>query len=221
LVYGRFTICGEAFAMRSTVLALILFCAAPAATAGELSVLLKTKGGKGAANAVVMVRPQAGGRAAVRPTTLRMSQKEMQFEPFVLVAPVGSEVSFPNLDPVRHHVYSFSPAKVFELKLYSREESRAVRFDRPGVVAIGCNIHDDMSAFIRVVDTPYAGKTGANGTLVIRDLPAGPATVTVWHPHLKARGGEVTQVVNVPGAGGANLALTLDLKAPPVHRGMY
>ncbi|HET6942615.1 MAG TPA: methylamine utilization protein, partial [Sphingomicrobium sp.] len=92
-----------------------------------------------------MSRPSTGG-------TFSVSQRDMQFHPFVLVVPVGAKVSFPNLDPTRHHVYSFSPAKKFELKLFAKDQSRSVVFDKPGVVALGCNIHDAMTAFIYVAD---------------------------------------------------------------------
>ena len=98
------------------------------------------------------IRPRAARAPPGRHYYLR--QRQHQFHPFVLVVPVGANVSFPNFDPTRHHVYSFSPAKRFELKLFARDQSRSVRFDKPGVVALGCNIHDQMSAFIDVVDTP-------------------------------------------------------------------
>src|SRR5207237_6085666 len=134
-----------------------------------------------------------------------MSQKDMQFQPFVLIVPVGAEVAFPNLDPFHHHVYSFSKAKTFELKLYGKDETRRVRFDKTGVVAIGCNIHDDMSAFIRVVDTPFAAKSAPSGQALVRELPAGPATVVVWHPYLRAEGGEISQRVVIPAGGAVRL----------------
>ena len=88
--------------------------------------------------------PDGSGRFVV-------SQQNLQFHPFLTIVPVGADVSFPNLDPTKHHVYSFSPAKKFELKLFAKDQSRTVHFDKPGVVALGCNIHDQMSAFI-VVD---------------------------------------------------------------------
>jgi hypothetical protein len=191
--------------------------------AGDLAVTLVTPNGRAVANAVVMVRPQGfSPRAPIRfPWPYRMAQKDMQFEPFVLIVPVGAEVTFPNLDEVRHHVYSFSPAKTFELKLYGRDETRTVRFDVAGVVGLGCNIHDDMSAFVRVVDTPFAAKTSARGEVVIRDLPAGAAMVTIWHPFLKVRGGEVIRQVTVPASGTVALSAPIDLRTPPLRRGGY
>lgn len=193
------------------------------ARAGELALTLETPAGKPVANAVVMVHSQgAQPRASIRfPWAYVMAQKDTQFDPFVLIVPVGADVSFPNRDPIRHHVFSFSPAKPFELKLYSRDETRVVSFPKAGVVSLGCNIHDNMTAFIRVVDTPYAVKSNAAGQAVIRDLPAGAATVTVWHPFMKVRGGEQSRDVVVPASGALALAMVADLRPPPLRRGGY
>jgi hypothetical protein len=155
------------------------------------------------------------------PWPYRMAQKDIQFEPFVLVVPVGADVSFPNLDAVKHHVYSFSPAKTFELKLYGKDETRVVHFDRPGVVELGCNIHDSMIAFILVVDTPYAAKTDAHGNASLRDVPAGPQAVTVWRPYLHAPGNALHLTVQSPRQGVAALAVIADVRAPPRMHGMY
>jgi plastocyanin len=201
------------------VLALAL---AASASAGELDLTLTTAGGKAIPDAVVMVRPDGGSRGAPRLAgPFVMAQKAMQFQPYVLIVPVGAEVAFPNLDPFHHHVYSFSAPKTFELKLYGQAEVRKVAFDKAGVVAIGCNIHDNMSAYIRVVDTPFAAKTAVSGLSVVRDLPPGPATVTVWHPYLKAAQGEVTQRVVIPGTGVLRLAVKGELKTPRLRRGAY
>ena len=113
-----------------------------------------------------------------------MEQKNIQFSPYILVAPVGSEVQFPNRDRVRHHVYSFSKGNRFELKLYGREETRSIAFSAPGIVAVDCNIHDNMIGYIRIVDTPFAVRTGADGKAVLTDLPTSTGNVTVWHPDL-------------------------------------
>lgn len=192
------------------------------ARAGDLTVRVTTSAGKPVADAVVMVRPEAGpARKAIRfEWPYRMAQQNMQFTPFVLIVPVGAEVSFPNLDMVLHHVYSFSPAKTFQLKLYGHDETRLVRFDKPGVVAVGCNIHDGMVGFIRVVDTPFAAKSNAAGEATISDLPAGRAVVTVWHPYLKAPGSEVGRNLVVE-AGSARLGVVVGLRPSPVRHGAY
>ncbi len=105
------------------------------------------------------------------------------------MVPVGSDVSFPNLDPTKHHVYSFSPAKKFELKLFARDQSRTVHFDKPGIVALGCNIHDQMSAYILVTNSAWTARTNAQGMVSFADAPSAPGRVTVWHPYLRAPGG--------------------------------
>ena len=134
-------------------------------------------------------------------------------------APVGGQVSFPNKDGVRHHVYSFSPAKRFELKLYGRDESRSVRFEKAGVVALGCNIHDSMVAFIKVVDTPYAAKSDASGNVVLRGVPEGAATVRVWHPYMRQPGNEIVRQLTL--RGGHTEAFVADLRTPPTRTGAY
>jgi plastocyanin len=149
--------------------------------------------------------PRAGGRFAV-------AQKNLQFQPFLTVVPVGADVSFPNLDPTKHHVYSFSSAKKFELKLFARSQTRSVHFDKPGVVALGCNIHDQMSAFIFVTDTAWTGRTNAQGVVSFADAPSATGRLTVWHPYLRAPGGMLQQAVG-PAQRAASFAIRL--RPPP------
>jgi len=127
---------------------------------------------------------------------------------------VGSDVGFPNKDKVRHHVYSFSATKKFELKLYGQQEERTVHFDKAGIVPLGCNIHDQMIGFIVVTDSPYAVKTNAAGEAVIRGLPAGAATLSLWHPDMRARA-PVLKPVNITGAMRSSEVLPL---RPPSAR---
>ncbi|WP_293906313.1 methylamine utilization protein [Phenylobacterium sp.] len=176
--------------MRKILLALAASCVCGPAMAGEVTVDVRDQMGRPVHDAVVIVRPTAGvapGKPLTVSWPLVMAQQNIAFQPYVLIVPLGSTVSFPNRDKVRHHVYSFSTAKRFELKLYGKDESRTVIFDKPGVVPLGCNIHDSMIAFIYVTDVPYAAKTGADGQAVVPDVPSGAATLTVWHPDLKAR----------------------------------
>ena len=199
--------------MRALHLALaITLCSATAAAAADLTVEVKSADGRPVRDAVVMVRMTSAAAAApIRFTwPLVMSQQDVAFNPHVLIVPVGSQVSFPNKDTVRHHVYSFSPTKKFELKLYGRDESRGVRFDKAGIVALGCNIHDQMIGFIYVTDTPYVAKSGASGEAVIRGVPGGAASLVVWHPNLKARK-PVAQPLTVAGAV-VRQAITIDLR---------
>ncbi|MFB9867767.1 methylamine utilization protein [Vreelandella sulfidaeris] len=111
-------------------------------------------------------------------------QRDAAFVPHVLTVPTGSYVAFPNQDTTRHHVYSFSPANTFDLNLYLQETPPPVLFDQAGVVVLGCNIHDQMQAFIVVSDAPFVAKTGNDGTLTLPTLPPGDHRLRVWHPLL-------------------------------------
>jgi plastocyanin len=201
----------------SIVLAALLTMGAapPPPAAPGVTVYVRGPGNAPVADAVVTIH--LIGRATPPATaagSYTVNQKDIQFHPFVLMVPLGSEVSFPNLDPVRHHVYSFSPAKKFELKLYAKEQNRAVTFDKPGIVALGCNIHDQMSAYIDVVDTAYAVKTDASGNAVFNGVPAGQISIEVWHPYLRAPGGVMKKQVAL-GAAGTAETMTVALRAPP------
>ena len=141
--------------MRGWLISLLTLMLPGVAAAADLVVSVRTAAGAPVSDAVVSLPEIRGPLHAAGP--YRMAQHDLQFDPFVLVAPVGAEVAFPNLDRVRHHVYSFSPAHPFELKLYGRDESRSVRFDKPGVVALGCNIHDTMVGTITLAALSWHG----------------------------------------------------------------
>ena len=113
-----------------------------------------------------------------------VDQIDKTFVPYVTVVRAGTEVRFPNSDNIRHHVYSFSPAKRFELPLYAGRHAAPVQFDKAGTVVMGCNIHDWMIGYVYVADTPYFAKTPADGSAQLRDLPAGQYAVRVWHPEM-------------------------------------
>jgi plastocyanin len=197
------------------VLLLAGLCATASAHAADLTVVVTDSSGHPVADAVVTA--EIPGRAAPAPGQFVINQHDMMFMPFVTVVPVGSTVVFTNLDPFRHHVYSFSPAKRFELKLFGQGEQRSVHFDQPGLIAVGCNIHDPMQAFIQVVDTPFARKTDAAGRVALRGLPAGAFRLRVWHPYLRAPGNELAVSV---AAGTATLPVSVRLRRPaPTQHG--
>jgi hypothetical protein len=119
-----------------------------------------------------------------------MAQKNIEFVPGTLIVAKGSTVSFPNFDRVRHSIYSFSKAARFEINLYGRDQSRSQKFPIVGSVALGCNIHDKMSGYVKVVDTPFAAKTDRNGSVDFTGVSAGAVTIKIWHPKARARGNE-------------------------------
>lgn len=133
-------------------------------------------------DAVVELLPLDAAMMASGNIQNEMSQQDRTFIPFVLTVPKGTPVNFPNLDRTRHHVYSFSEPKPFELKLYVGTPQEPVLFDKPGVVALGCNIHDYMQAFIYVSDSPHARVTDADGQVSFGGLPAGNYRLRIWHP---------------------------------------
>jgi len=186
--------------------------AAPA-LAGDVTVTLTDTAGKPVRDAVVTY--DGPGAPAGRPARYAITQRDMTFIPFVLVVPVGSTVDFSNLDPFRHHVYSFSPAKRFEIKLFGQGEKRAVTFDTAGVVAIGCNIHDSMQAFVYVTPSAIHARTGADGKATLRIPGTGAAALRVWHPMLRAPGNQLS--VQSSGAGALPVRLKLRRPAPMSH----
>jgi plastocyanin len=204
--------------VRNFLLALAVAGAASPLAAAPLSVRVVDASGRPVRDAGVTLYPagsaarpaRGGGRFVV-------AQKDLQFHPFLTIVPVGADVSFPNLDPTKHHVYSFSPAKKFELKLFAKDQSRTVHFDKAGVVALGCNIHDQMSAFIVVTDSVWTARTNAQGMATFGDAPNAPGRLTAWHPYLRGPAGIVQQNV---GAGQRSASFSVRLRPPPALMSM-
>ena len=125
-----------------------------------------------------------------------MDQVNRAFVPDLLVIPVGSTVSFPNSDSVSHQIYSFSPAKRFQLPLYRGKPYPPVHFDQAGVVTLGCNIHDEMLAYLLVTDAPYYGRTDASGTWSV-EVPRGHYRISIWHPRLRDEAADLERELTV------------------------
>ena len=195
------------------ILALGLFISSAPAPAAPVTVRVVDSNGKPVRDAVVTLRPAAGAQRPSPGGNFTVSQEDMEFHPFVLVVPVGATVAFPNKDSTRHHVYSFSPAKKFELKLFAKDQSRRVTFDKAGVVPLGCNIHDAMTAFIVVTDSAWSAKTGLNGTVQFANAPTGATRVQVWHPYLRARANTVEQALQ---ASKRNMSVSIALRPAPM-----
>jgi plastocyanin len=181
----------------------VLLASTCAARAAAVQVQVHDAAGLALAGAVVFLESPAA-RAAVKPARgAEVAQIDKQFSPQVSVVPVGTAVDFPNRDKVRHHVYSFSPIKTFELKLYAGTPSNPVVFDRPGVAVLGCNIHDNMAAWVVVVETPYFGRTPASGQVTLDDVPAGSYRLRVWHADLPVGAAALDQPITVAAVGSA------------------
>ncbi len=163
-------------------LILVLVCAhVPPGWAAPQAFTVLNEAGQPLPQAVVAVMTAKGDKPNGAGTVVEMGQRNRQFTPTVVAVPAGAAVNFPNYDTVRHHVYSFSQAKKFEIKLYSGTPSAPVVFDKPGTATLGCNIHDGMIGYIHVVDTPFYGVTDTQGRLTI-DVPAGDHKVRIWSP---------------------------------------
>jgi len=178
---------------------------AQAALAVPVTVQLRGPSGQPLAGAAVAVEVK-GRTGRVSNAKAEMGQRDRQFTPQLLVVQTGTAVNFPNFDTVRHHVYSFSPIKVIDIKLYSGTPAEPIVFDKPGVAALGCNIHDRMSAHIVVVDTPTFARTDDKGQASF-DLPAGEHVVKAWHAGQKSPTLQSLRL-DVP-AGGGTVTLTL------------
>lgn len=162
---------------------LVLLLAWPVAGA-TIDVRVQDSRGGAVRDAVVYAVPEGRSLPLMKKSAV-MDQKNRMFIPHVLPVQTGTAVRFPNSDDIRHHVYSFSPAKPFQLPLYKGTPANPEVFDKAGVVTLGCNIHDQMSAFIVIVDTPYFEKTPANGRVSLRDVDAGRYTLRVWYPDMR------------------------------------
>ena len=205
---GPLTLRPATLAWLAALAALVLL--AGGAQAGTVQVDVSDAAGKPLADAVVFL-DSAEARKQVKPLAgVEMAQEKRQFVPGVLVVPVGTEVRFPNHDTVRHHVYSFSPAKKFELKLYSGTPSNPVLFDKSGVVTLGCNIHDQMVGWVLVVDTPYYARTpAATGKAQLDNVPPGTYTLRTWHARLPVGAPALEQALTVPATGTATAAVRM------------
>lgn len=196
-----------------------LLAAAAEAGAASLDIVVRGSDGRVLEDAVVSVHP-AGlppQKGFTLPWPAEVRQQDVSFSPHVLIVPVGAQVRFPNLDKVRHHVYSLSKGNRFEIRLYGKDETRSHTFTSVGVAALGCNIHDRMAAYVVVVDTPFATLTDRQGRARIEGAPAAAAgEVRVWHEDLRNPGRPVAFSVARLGAG-RPLDFTIPTASMPAH----
>jgi plastocyanin len=197
------------------------------AQTAEIAASVTDQQGRPVADAVLVAVPVDGNmRPPQRPRDGSIDQVDKEFFPRVTVVPVGASVTFPNHDDVRHQVYSFSPAKRFELPLYAGVPAQPVVFDKPGVVVLGCNIHDWMVGYVYVSESPFFAKTGKDGKAVLAELPARAYVLRVWHPQLETSEDATHKTIDVSRDRRVEAAWTLNLKrevrvrrAPTSERG--
>ena len=215
----------RALAALALAAALALLVPAPAVTdPAGVEAIVRDERGKPVADAVVSLSAAGGATPAPRASAAAvMDQQNKEFVPFVLPVAVGTPVTFPNRDNIRHHVYSFSSSKRFELPLYIGTPAAPVVFDKPGSIVLGCNIHDWMVGHVYVLATPYFAKTGEDGRARIAEIPAGAYEARVWHPRLKTDTEKTTTPVRVAAGepGQVTFAVALKPDRRPIRRPGY
>jgi len=209
--------------MRTTtwLIGMLAWMVAATGGAAELSVRVADDHGKAVADAVVTVLPQDANaqRPAIRSAsgTKTIDQKNLMFIPYIEIFRPGDKVVFRNSDQTRHHVYSFSPIKSFEFVLAPGDSSPPLALDKSGVIAVGCNIHDQMITYLYVSDAPWIAHSGADGQVVFHDLPAGAYNVRVWQPRLRPNKPDLAQSTTLIGASEPK-KLTFNLQLLPDSR---
>ena len=196
--------------MRAVAL-LVIFGLCHDLSAGSFDVTVKDSKGALVSDAVVYAQGNGMNAERAKKQTV-IDQQDKQFIPYVTAVQVGTSILFPNKDNIRHHVYSLSPAKKFELPLYRGVPAEPVFFDKEGFVTLGCNIHDWMIAYVAVLATPYFQVTGREGHALLKNLPAGQYTVEVWQPSLRGAPETLAKHVDLGAGGMKQLLFTLDLK---------
>jgi plastocyanin len=201
-------------------LAMMISIGRGSAVAADLYFTATDPDGHTLANAVIALVPASGaasGGQFAGPSRQVIDQRHETFIPLVVIVPRGGQVVFRNSDTTHHHAYSFSPIKRFELMLDPGDESQPVQFDVAGVAAIGCNIHDQMVAYVYVTDSPWSAQTDADGRATIAGVPAGDYDATGWHPRLRPGAPDTHQHL-VVGSEPQTVAVTLPvLPERPVH----
>ena len=198
--------------VRNTGFAAAALAFAAHCIAGQISAQVNDANGQPLADAVVYANIVSGTAPAKPKREVSVEQINKEFVPLVSVIQTGTMVNFPNRDKVRHHVYSFSPAKTFEIKLYSGVPGKPIMFDKPGEIVLGCNIHDSMIAYMLVVDTPIFAKTDKRGVAVLDSLSAGEYEVFVWNPGTQPTAAPARQKVKLSAMEAAAITFAFGVK---------
>ncbi len=208
---------------RCVLVALITIFLPPLCWSQDLSFRIVDPQGDPVADAVIeLVLPNPNQTAPspddLSSATYVMDQVDKTFAPRQLIVPQGADVSFPNSDDIRHHVYSFSKAKPFELKLYKGRPKQPIRFGQHGVAVLGCNIHDSMVGYIYIASSAYVQASDAQGLIQFKDVPDNISTMTLWHANAQ-KGPETLQRIALDTLESAQQAytVTLDLQTPPTR----
>jgi plastocyanin len=205
----------------ATCITVVLLTGLPSYGTADISVVVVDRDGHGVSEVAVTATPAAPATGlSTAPKSAVMDQRHRAFVPLVLAVGVGTSVEFPNNDSVSHQVYSFSPAKRFQLPLYKGEAHASVTFDRPGLVVLGCNIHDEMVGYIYVTDAAYFGTTDANGGLQFKSPVGGDYRIEIWSPFIVDAPASLVRTIHVAAyePASARIQLSLPLRALPEPR---
>ena len=164
------------------------------------------------ASGAVWFEPE-GGAPHPPPVATRMRTFHKQFDPRLLVVPVGSTVAFPNGDPILHNVFSVSRGNAFDLGLVGAGKGKSANLREPGIVRVFCNVHHAMFAHVVVVDTPYAAQIAPDGSFELDGLPAGPGTLHVW----QERADPLEQRIELPRTEPLEIRLEVTQPRVPPH----
>jgi plastocyanin len=216
----EFSVAARLFANGITFSCLIALAVTATCSAGELAINVTDRHGHGVSGVVVTLIPSETRGSKQAQTTAIMDQRALAFAPNVLVVATGTSVEFPNNDSVSHQVYSFSPAKKFQLPLYKGVRHPPVTFEHEGLVVLGCNIHDAMVGYIYVTDAPYFGKTDADGVLRLQNLKGGDYRVSLWSPFVADNAETLNRNVHVDehDITSSRVQLSRDLRDQPEPR---
>jgi plastocyanin len=209
--------CSDRAAFRALAGLAALWCAlgdGPGARAATLVITVQTSDGRPLTGVVVTAHSLDAAGRRPQPVKAVMDQVNRAFTPDLLLIPVGSTVTFPNSDSVSHQIYSFSPAKRFQLPLYHGMPYPPVHFDQAGVVTLGCNIHDEMVGYLVVTDAPYYGRTNAKGAWS-SEVARGRYRITIWHPRMRDQPADLQRELTVGEADEAELTLRLTKSLTP------
>jgi plastocyanin len=195
------------------LIACVALTACVSVGAGELAITVLDQRQQPVAGSVISLESDSAMPATPTPSKTRIvDQKDEAFVPYIDIYRLQDKVVFHNSDKTRHHVYSFSPTRSFEFVVAPGETSTPVGFDKPGAIAVGCNIHDQMIMYLYVSDARWIAQAGADGQTRFTDLPAGSYTVKVWHPQLRPGKIEPPQSITIGAVDDAkalSFALTL------------
>lgn len=205
--------CPKNRAFRNAVAALLCLAVSPV-WAEKLQVNVVAADGSPVSDVAVFVR-QVGVDVGTQPAPAVMDQRDVRFDPHILVVQKGAAVSFPNSDLIAHHVYSFSKPNNFVLPLYKGETPDPVIFKHDGVVTLGCNIHDGMLGYIVVVDTDVYSLTNGDGVSVVEINPSASSwEISIWSPRIRDSKDPISITLNPGDAMTATFELEKKLRPP-------